>query len=80
VHYVCTQIDQDLSVELDCFVVVLVPPVQDSASLKSLLLLANLQTLIDREVAALDVIDYFRSMLFMAENLDEVQEELHIFL
>jgi len=80
VHYVCTQIDQDLSVELDCFVVVLVPPVQDSASLKRLLLLANLQTLIDREVAALDVIDYFRSMLFMAENLDEVQEELHIFL
>ena len=71
---VSAQIDEDLGVKLYCPAIVLVAPVQDSARFECFLLLADAQTLIDREVTPLDEIDELRSILPVAEDLYEMQK------
>ena len=71
---VSAQVDKNLGVKLDRPAIVLVTPVQDSTRFQCFLLLADAQTLIDREVAPLHEIDELRSILPVAEDLYEVQE------
>ena len=51
VHDICAKVDKDLSIELNGFRVVLVTAIQDSTCLEGLLLFADLQAFVNREVA-----------------------------
>jgi hypothetical protein len=71
VDNVSSQVDENLSVTLNCLVVGLITFVQHCAGLKCAFFLANSQTFVDREVSALDEVHDLRLVLLVAQYLHE---------